>query len=195
MKRIRWVCAFGLAAVVWSAGLAAGHAVAAQAETSAWAEADQAALAAAWENGEEPRPQPVDARSKAATFVYILGRNSAVYIWLLAGLFSAGAVTFAVLAYNGVQLGMTVELALQAGMPGHQLAGLLLPHGVLEMGTFFIAAAVGFQGARLGAWGRQGWGFVKALRLGLVLAFGLAALTVAAAIETFVTGQMALAHW
>lgn len=190
MKRLRWVSAFALAAVVWSAGLVAGHAVAAKAETVILTAAEQAALAAASPALEQPREQPMEARSKWATFVYILGRNSAVYIWLLAGLCSVGAVTFAVLAYNGVQLGITIGLALQAGVPGGQLVDLLLPHGVLEMGAFFIAGAVGFQGARLGAWSRHGWDFVKSLRLGSVLVFGLAALTCAAAVEAFVTLHM-----
>lgn len=190
MKRLRWVSAFALAAVVWSAGLVAGHAVAAKAETVSLTAAEQAALAAASPAPEQPREQSMETRSKWATFVYILGRNSAVYIWLLAGLCSVGAVTFAVLAYNGVQLGITVGLALQAGVPGGQLVDLLLPHGVLEMGAFFIAGAVGFQGARLGAWSRHGWDFVKSLRLGSVLVFGLAALTCAAAVEAFVTLHM-----
>lgn len=196
MKRLRWVSAFGLAAVVWSAGLVVGHAVAAKAETVALTAAEQAAFAAAAPTPEPLReqPAPVAARSEWATFIYILGRNSAVYIWLLAGLCSVGAVTFAVLAYNGVQLGITIGLALQAGVPGGQLVDLLLPHGVLEMGAFFVAGAVGFQGARLGSWSRHGWDFVKSLRLGSVLVFGLAALTCAAAVEAFVTLRMAPVH-
>ena len=194
MKRLRWVSAFGLAAVVWSAGLVAGHAVSAKAETVILTAAEQAAFAAAAPALEQRREQPVEARSEWATFIYILGRNSAVYVWLLAGLCSVGAVTFAVLAYNGVQLGITIGLALQAGVPGGQLVDLLLPHGVLEMGAFFVAGAVGFQGARLGAWSRHGWDFVKSLRLGSVLVFGLAALTCAAAVEAFVTLRMAPVH-
>ena len=131
-------------------------------------------------------PQAVP-RSKSKLVFFILGRNSAVYLWLLAGLLSAGTVTFVVLAYNGIQLGLTIGLALQAGMPGRLLAELILPHGVLEVGAFCIAGAVGFQGLRLGTWSRHGWGFVKALRLGWVLAFGAGALTCAAAIEAYVT--------
>ena len=134
-----------------------------------------------------PHTTRANQKSKSELFVFILGRNSAVYLWLLAGLLSVGAVTFMVLAYNGVQLGLSIGMALQAGMPGRLLAELLLPHGVLEVGAFFIAGAVGFQGLRLGCLSRHGWQFVKALRLGSVLVFGAGALTCAAAIEAYVT--------
>ena len=75
-----------------------------------------------------------------------------------------------------------------SGLPAGALADLLLTHGVLEIGALCIAGAVGFQGLWLALhWSRGGWSAVRALRLGWVLAFGLAALTVAAGVEAFVT--------
>ena len=127
--------------------------------------------------------------------MFILGRNTAVYLWLLTGLLSAGAVTFVVLLYNGIQLGLTIGFAQQAGMPAGVMTDLLLTHGVLELGAFFVAGAVGFQGFRLATgWSRLGRASFSALRLGTVLLFGLCALTGAAAIETFVTPQLARFH-
>ena len=49
---------------------------------------------------------------------------------------------------------------------------------------------MGFQGLRvLRAGAQRGWAVLKALRLGLVLAFGAAALTVAAGVETVVVAD------
>ena len=109
---------------------------------------------------------------------------------MLAGLLSAGAITFLVLLFNGIFLGQTVGFAVWHGISPSTIGDLLLPHGVLEMGTFCIAGAVGFQGPRLlREWSRHGWAIVKALRLGVVLAFGVAALAVAAGVETVVVAD------
>ena len=130
--------------------------------------------------------------SDAGLLAFIFGRNLSVYVWILAGLLSAGAVTFVVLLANGIMLGHTIGLAHAAGLSPATLINLLLPHGVLEVGTFCIAGAVGFQGLRIAVdWGRSGWSGVRSLRLGLVLAYGALALAVAAALETFVTGALA----
>lgn len=197
MKHTRWASAFVLAALVWAGGTAAGIGIANRIEHMALADADHARA---------PAPPPQDAGEAAAAeqarggadatvFWFILGRNSAVYIWLLFGLLSAGTVTFVVLLYNGIQLGFTIGFALQSGMGGGVLADLLLTHGVLELGAFFVAGAVGFQGFRLA----RGWlggrrESVKALRLGLVLLFGACALTSSAAIEAFITSRLVALH-
>ena len=130
--------------------------------------------------------------SDAALVAFIFRRNLSVYIWILAGLLSAGAVTFVVLLANGIMLGHTIGLAYATGVAPTTLSNLLVPHGVLEVGTFCIAGAVGFQGFRIASdWGRSGWSAVRSLRLGLVLAYGVLALAVAAVLETFVTGALA----
>lgn len=203
VKHYRWALAFALAATVWAAGTGAGVLVAERAGAWTLEHADGALDAAALEEVEPDRDSDRESDrgaapaqpSKGAVFLFILGRNTAVYLWLLTGLLSAGAVTFVVLLYNGIQLGLTIGFAQQAGMPAGVMTDLLLTHGVLELGAFFVAGAVGFQGFRLAtAWSRLGRASFSALRLGTVLLFGLCALTGAAAIETFVTPQLARFH-
>ena len=128
----------------------------------------------------------------AGLMAFIFRRNLSVYLWLLTGLLSGGSVTFVVLLANGVLLGQAIGLARRAGASPSLITDLLLPHGVLEVGAFCIAGAVGFQGFRLAcAWERTGWPAVRACRLGLVLAYGAAGLAVAAVIEVLVTGALA----
>lgn len=203
VKHYRWALAFALAATVWAAGTGAGVLVAERAGEWTLEHADGALDAAALEEVEPDRDSDRNSDrgaapaqpSKGAVFLFILGRNTAVYLWLLTGLLSAGAVTFVVLLYNGIQLGLTIGFAQQAGMPAGVMTDLLLTHGVLELGAFFVAGAVGFQGFRLATgWSRMGRASFSALRLGTVLLFGLCALTGAAAIETFVTPQLARFH-
>ena len=130
--------------------------------------------------------------SDAGLVAFIFRRNLSVYVWILGGLLSAGAVTFVVLLANGVMLGHMIGLASAAGIAPATLINLLLPHGVLEVGTFCIAGAVGFQGFSIAAdWSRNGWNAVRSLRLGLVLVYGVLALAAAAVLETFVTGALA----
>ena len=195
MPRFRWAFAFGLAAATWAAGMVAGAAVAERAADWTVEDADPALAQAAMEQTEPTQIGEQTQPSKGRVFLFILGRNTAVYIWLLAGLLSAGAVTFVVLFYNGLQLGLTIALAQQAGVPTGAVTDLLLTHGVLEVGAFFVAAAVGFQGFRLAlGWARARRESLKTLRLAWVLLFGLCALTGAAAIETLVTPQLARFH-
>lgn len=191
-KASRWTHAFLLAVVVWAAGMAGGYGIV---QVTKNLPSELPVPMSEGERGADalvtPAPGAVPV-SDAGLLVFILRRNLTVYLWLLAGLLSAGAVTFVVLLANGIMLGNTIGLASAAGMTPAMLIDLLLPHGVLEVGTFCIAGAVGFQGFRIASdWGRNGWGAVRSLRLGLVLAYGTLALAVAAALETFVTGALA----
>ena len=191
-KASRWTHAFLLAVVVWAAGMAGGYGIV---QVTKNLPSELPVPMSEGERGADAlvTPAPGAVRvSDAGLLVFILRRNLTVYLWLLAGLLSAGAVTFVVLLANGIMLGNTIGLASAAGMTPAMLIDLLLPHGVLEVGTFCIAGAVGFQGFRIASdWGRNGWGAVRSLRLGLVLAYGTLALAVAAALETFVTGALA----
>ena len=191
-KASRWTQAFLLAVVVWAAGMAGGYGIV---QVTKNLPSELPVPMADDERGADalvtPAPGAVPV-SDAGLLVFIFRRNLTVYLWLLAGLLSAGAVTFVVLLANGIMLGNTIALAYAAGMRPSTLIDLLLPHGVLEVGTFCIAGAVGFQGFRIASdWRRNGWGAVRSLRLGLVLAYGTLALAVAAALETFVTGALA----
>ena len=194
-----WTGAFLLAWAVWIAGMAAGFAIvewathlpselpAAVAETSAGINGGAAKRGPLNADTADHRP-----RTPTAVFTFIFGRNLTVYLWLLAGLLSAGSITFAVLLGNGIVLGQTIGLAVDAGLSPTVVAHLLLPHGVLELGTFCIAGAVGFQGLRLACdWTGTGWPTVRNFRLGLVVVYGAGALAAAAGLETLVTGALA----
>ena len=60
----------------------------------------------------EHSPAPVEASRQ---YVGILGRNLAVYLWLLAGLASGGLTTLGVLFFNGVILGHTTAAGARNG--------------------------------------------------------------------------------
>lgn len=205
MKPIAWTRGFALSTLVWALGIACGYALVDWANGTAAAMDDalfEAALHGAMQRdagqGESGVAAPANEgesveadKSGWELFAYILTRNVSVYVWLLAGLLSAGAITFFVLLMNGVMLGQIIAAALWAGVPAWTLCGLLLPHGVLELGAFCIAGAAGFQGFRL-AFGRlkadrEG---IRALRLGLIAVFGVCALTLAAGVEAFVTAEL-----
>ena len=200
MQSIKCTGAFLLSAMVWLGGSALGYGVV------AWATLlpeSQRALptelatptAAGDENGTDgfaesrERARGAD-ESPLDAFLFIYGRNATVYIWLLAGLLSAGLVTFLVLVANGLALGQTVALATQSGVPFGAVMEWILPHGVLEFGAFCIAGAVGFQGFKL-AMGRIEWRIVRTFRLGWVFAFGVVALAVAAGVEAVITADLA----
>lgn len=189
----RWTPAFLLAVVVWTAGMTVGYMVV-QAASGLPTDLPPPVLAEEARTAQTPGMPDHEAapESDAGLVAFIFRRNLSVYIWILAGLFSAGAVTFVVLLANGIMLGHTIGIAYATGVAPATLSNLLLAHGVLEVGTFCIAGAVGFQGFRIAVdWGRSGWSAVRSLRLGLVLAYGVLALAVAAVLETFVTGALA----
>ena len=204
-ERLNWTGAFALSWSIWLGGAAFGFALVEwtkglpiELPESPSVGVDAARPAAAGSTaagiGQE-RPPAGEADSFLDLFLLILGRNLAVYVWLLTGLVSAGATTFAVLLYNGVGLGQVIGFAAWLGLPAGAIADLLLPHGMLELGAFCIGGAVGFQGFRLALGAhRPSWESVKALRLGLVLAFGVCALALAAAVEASVTAELAASH-
>lgn len=125
-------------------------------------------------------------------FAFILRRNMTVFLMLLLGAVSAGLVTVVVLLGNGLAVGQLIGFAGAMGMTRVEVAHLLLPHGVLELGALCVAGAVGLQGIRLAfrisTVDRRSF---RSLRLGAVLVFGLGALTTAAAVEAFVTVEIA----
>lgn len=183
MGRYGWIANFTCALLVLLGGLAVGIAIA------DWIDA--------LPTQSLPSVDPVAAktsvhRSGWDLFGFILRRNMAVFVLLLFGLVSGGLVTVVVLLGNGIAIGQIIGFARASGMSVGDLANLLLPHGVLELGALCVAGAVGFQGVRLAlslpAIDRES---LKALQLGPVLAFGIGALGVAAAVESFVTADIA----
>ena len=174
-------CFFG-AVLVLLVGMAAGLAIA------EWINAMPA--------GSTPPVAADKPRAAAPTgwqlFGFILRRNVTVFLMLLLGVVSAGLVTVVVLLGNGLAIGQLIGFAGASGMSRVDVAHLLLPHGVLEMGALCVAGAVGLQGFRLAIGistiDRRSF---RSLRLGVVLVFGLGALAMAAGIEAFVTVEIA----
>lgn len=201
MQSIKCTGAFLLSALVWLGGSALGYGVVAWADSLPESQKtlpSEPALATmaddenAMDQGLAESGEMAQAEDEAAldVFLFIYGRNATVYIWLLAGLLSAGVVTFLVLVSNGLALGQTIALATQSGASFGRVMDLILPHGVLEFGAFCIAGAIGFQGFKL-AVGRVEWSAVRTYRLGWVFAFGVIALAVAAGVEAVITADIA----
>lgn len=191
VRPIRWSFAFVASWLIWLGGTALGLGIVEWTESMP---AEARELPEEWQEAAEQ--EAVEAvPSRFDEFLFILGRNLTVYVWLLSGLLSAGAITFLVLLANGVALGQTLGFALASGMPVNAVVDLLLTHGILELGTFCIAGAVGFQGMRLALdWSERGWAMVKSMPWRMVLAFGVAALTTAAGVEAVVTADLATAY-
>ena len=177
-----WGGCFLSAVLVLLVGLGAGIAIAEW--ISAMPSGPTPPVAADKPGGEEPAGWEL--------FAFILRRNMTVFLILLLGAVSAGTVTVVVLLGNGLALGQLIGLAGVSGMSHVDVALLLLPHGVLEMGALCVAGAVGLQGIRfavgISAVDRRSF---ESLRLGAVLVFGLGALTAAAGVEAFVTVEIA----
>ena len=177
-----WVGSFFAAVFVLVVGLVAGIAIA------EWINAMPA----------ESTPPVVAHRPSRAEpagwelFAFILRRNMTVFLMLLLGVLSAGLVTVVVLLGNGLAVGQLIGFARVSGMSHADVAYLLLPHGVLELGALCIAGAVGLRGIGL-AFGLSAIdrSAFESLRLGTVLAFGLVSLAGAAAVEAFVTVEIA----
>ncbi len=195
MEPIRWGRAFALSWLVWLVGMAIGYGVAEWANRLGEADVpkDEAQLGddSPETDGAEP-PRADESRSVTDLFLFIFTRNVIVYVWLLAGLVSAGVITFMVLLANGILLGQAISVASWSGLSSAVIAELLVPHGVLELGTLCVAGAVGFQGFRVSLdWSRFNRELLKTTRLGAVLVFGVVALATAAGIEASVTGSLA----
>ena len=184
MDRHNWLASFAMACLVLAAGVALGHAVA------EWM--DTLPVGRLTEVAPIESTARADNRSGWGLFAFILRNNLTVYLLLLLGLVSAGAITFVVLLGNGIALGQIIGFARLSGMSNGTLVELLLPHAVLELGALCIAGAVGLQGFRLVlSLSTVGRISLRSLRLGLVLGFGVCALTAAAVVEAFVTAEFA----
>lgn len=183
---MRWARSIALSTAIWATGAIVG----------AWAVGHAKTLATDRSAPEAPLDaallDPAGDPGGASLYFGILGRNLAVYLWLLCGVASAGLSTVAVLAFNGVALGQTAAVAIELGMSTETMLWLLLPHGTPEFGAFLVAGAIGLQGpGLLRDWfnnGRAG-GVLTALWRPAVA--GALALVAAAGIETGLTVPLA----
>ena len=134
---------------------------------------------------------PPDIPAPGPLFVMIARRNLTVLAFLLSGLFTFGLMSAAVLAHNGFALGGLIRNSLAMGMEPNVLAGLILPHGVLELTAFVLAGALGLRGWSLGRDAvRSGrWEFAGVRTTTVV---SVAAIVVAAVIESTITRHIIL---
>jgi uncharacterized membrane protein SpoIIM required for sporulation len=126
----------------------------------AWALSDPGAASglvpAAYRSVGSPRGDlglPVE--EQAALSSLILTNNIRVSFFAFAGGIAAGLVTAALVAYNGVLLGVVSGLAIGAGN-ARPFFELVVAHGVLELSCIVVAAAAGL---------RLGWALVEPARL------------------------------
>ncbi|MYE83927.1 MAG: stage II sporulation protein M [Gammaproteobacteria bacterium] len=181
-----WVGGLTMSTAIWITGTGIGILAVPEGPTSAPSQG-------AWTT-EAHSPSTPRTEEHFRLFTGILGRNLAVYLWLLCGLVSGGLTTVAVLTFNGVLFGHTTGAAIGMGIPAVHLAWLLLPHGIPEIGTFLVAGAIGVRGTRLVAgWmaGSHAPGPFSAIWRPAV--WGALVLAGAAAIEVRVT--VPLAEW
>jgi stage II sporulation protein M len=82
------------------------------------------------------------------TTVDLAVNNLVAMVVLLLGAVSVGLVTIFGLVLNGLLIGAVVGIAVQTLSPVVILA-LLVPHGILEIPAFLVAAAVGLRFGRL----------------------------------------------
>ena len=183
-----WVRAFSLSAAIWAAGTVAGFALGSAFTTASTPEGRQTLSAT-------QSLDRMDARQdKGRLSLGILGRNVAVYVWLLAGVVCAGISTIVVLAFNGLLMGQMISVGQAIGAPLPVAAWLFLPHGVLEVGALLLAGAIGLQGpGLLMAWIRGRPARHRATGLGAAAVAGIAALAFAAGIEAYLTVPLARA--
>ncbi|MDE0691550.1 MAG: stage II sporulation protein M [Gammaproteobacteria bacterium] len=189
MDRRLWIRNIAVALALWVGGATLGFGVATQVAPKT-VEALPKAATATTANASGPTGREL--------YFGILGRNLAVYAWLLCGVVSLGISTVAVTLFNGVHLGQTIALAAATGTSATSVAWLILPHGVLEVSAFLVAAALGMLGPRLAhAWlsndGRFGAKCLQLARLWPIATLGAATLVAAAGVETYVT--VPLAGW
>lgn len=81
------------------------------------------------------------------TYAIIFKQNTKVFVMLVAGMFLAGLPSIMFLLWFGFQtVGFVLAGPILKGTDPRILLAFLLPHGLIEIPTFLIAAAVGFRG-------------------------------------------------
>lgn len=75
----------------------------------------------------------------------IARRNTIVYLLIVAGVVTGGALTVAVLFSNGVGLGLTMTIAHAQGCLGPGIV-VTMPHGLFELMGFLIGGTIGLRG-------------------------------------------------
>lgn len=125
------------------------------------------------------------------TFFGVLSNNSFVLVLILAGCITFGLSALLLLFTTGAVLGNAIALAMDLGFGQMQIAVLVLPHGIIEIPAFIVAASTSIE---------TSWRIIQYLagnrdrpytseelwnRLGIV-ALCFVGIVVAAAVEAFI---------
>lgn len=85
-----------------------------------------------------------EALPEELTTAAILINNTIVFVLALIGVLTFGLLTGIILVFNGVVVGYVATLAAQEVSVGYVLTAIV-PHGILELPAFFVAAAVALR--------------------------------------------------
>ena len=147
---------------------------------------------------EQSTSAPVNTRpllDGADEWRYIFSTNLIVSFKMLFGLLTLGIVSIVSLCWTGINLSWVILSANEIGVSWMEIAALILPHGLIEIGGLCFFGAVGCEGMilvyriiKFDAW------FIESNRLTLNarrLVTGFLLISTASIIEAFVTGQIA----
>lgn len=147
---------------------------------------------------EQSSSVPANARpllDGADEWKYIFSTNLIVSLKMLFGFLTLGMIGMASLCWTGINLAWVTLSALESGVSWMEIAALILPHGLIELGGLCLFGAVGFEGMifvyrkiKYDAW------LIDSNRLALNvrrLVTGFLLISAASIIEAFVTGQIA----
>jgi stage II sporulation protein M len=128
------------------------------------------------------------------TVVTLLLNNTIALAVMVAGALTLGLLTVFGLTFNGVLLGFLAVPIVQARGIDFLVVGIL-PHGVLELPSYFVAGGIGLRLVALAVLrvaGRRdhylGWDGLR--RVAILFAAAWVVLAVAAVIELFVTAAL-----
>ena len=126
---------------------------------------------------------------------YIFSTNLIVSFKMLFGFVTLGMIGMASLCWTGINLSWVTLSAYESGVSWMEIAALILPHGLIEIGGLCFFCAVGCEGMtvvyriiKYDAWFiESNWLALNARRL----VIGFLLISAASIIEAFVTGQIA----
>lgn len=127
--------------------------------------------------------------AEAGGFWGFLSQNAPLLVLAAVGAVTAGLITLLLLSFNGTLMGSVLAEAHANGVLSDTL-GAVVPHAPFELAATFLAGAVGFMPAsvivRL-ALGRVVYVENELKDAGLLLAGALVLITLAAAVEAWIT--------
>ena len=126
----------------------------------------------------------------ASTFKTILINNSRVFLMMIVGILTCGLLSVFEVLLIGAMVGFISKLAAQQGIGLTIVGAALAPHGILELTSFLLVAAIGIyfavriyrssKGEAI-SWPKEARGYF------VIIAGAYGLLVVAAVLETYLT--------